>query len=86
MRVIPASQATQSGTAAPDDRFKNEFTSGSRVEAFLDFRLQPVELLAATLLMRDCGDDRSFATAIRAFADLRGDKPLEGSRQFYGSG
>jgi hypothetical protein len=47
-----------------------QFTGGSRVETFLDFRLQPGDVLAATLLKRNSGDDCGLAAAIRAFADL----------------
>jgi hypothetical protein len=73
-------------TTAPDNLFNIELTGGSRVEAFLDFRLQPGALLAATLLMRDRRDDGGFATAIRPLAYLRGYELLKGGWQFYGTG
>jgi hypothetical protein len=56
------------------------------VEAFLEFRPQPSELLAATFLVRDCRDDGGFATAIRPLAYLRGYEFLKGGWQFYGVG
>jgi hypothetical protein len=71
---------------APDDILNIELTSWSGVEAFLDFRLQPGELFAATLLMRNCCDDCGFAAAIRTLAYLRGHEFLESGRQFYCSG
>jgi hypothetical protein len=37
-------------TTAPDNLFNIEFTGWSGVEALLDLRLQPGELLAAPLL------------------------------------
>jgi hypothetical protein len=79
-----ASARREATTPAPDCPFNIEFTRRSRVEAILDFVAQPGELLAATLLMRDRGDDRGFAATIPALAHLRGNELLEGGWEFYG--
>ncbi len=68
----PTCASGKSATTAPDKLFNIEFNRWSGVEAFLEFRPQPGELLAATLLMRDRRSDCGFADAIRAFAYLRG--------------
>jgi hypothetical protein len=73
----PAGTSGKPTTTAPDDLFNIELTGRSRVEAFLDFRLQPGELFAATLLMRNCCDDCGLAAAIRSLAYLRGHEFLK---------
>src|ERR1022692_1105881 len=57
----PAGASGQLATATPNHIFHIEFTGRSRIETLLDFRLQPGELLAAALLMRDRCDDCAFA-------------------------
>jgi hypothetical protein len=84
LTVRPASASGEPTTPAPDYPFKIEFTGWSRVEAILDFGAQPGELLAALLLMQDCGDDGGFAAAIPALAYLRSYEFLERSRESYG--
>jgi hypothetical protein len=82
----PTGASGKPAATATDNLFNIEFNGWSGVEAFLDFRLQPGELLAATLLMRDWRDDGGFATAIRPLAYLRGYEFLKGGWQFYGVG
>lgn len=84
LTVRPASASGEPTTPAPDYPFKIEFTGWSRVEAILDFGAQPGELLAASLLMQDRGDDGGFAAAIPALAYLRSYEFLKRSRESYG--
>jgi hypothetical protein len=71
-------------TPAPDYPFNIEFTGWPRVDGILDFGAQPGELLAASLLMQDRGDDGGFAAAIFVLTYLRSNELLEGCWEFYG--
>jgi hypothetical protein len=79
----PTGASGKPATPAPNNLFDIELKGRSGIEASLEFRPQPGDLFAATLLMRDCRDDYGFATA---FAHLRGHKFFENCRQFYGVG
>jgi hypothetical protein len=82
----PAGARGSPAATAPDHVFNIEFASWTGVEAFLDFRLQPGELLAAPLLMLDRRDDGGLAAAICSFADLRGHELFESGWELYSSG
>jgi hypothetical protein len=82
----PAGASGNPTATAPDHVFNIEFAGRTGVEAFLDFRPQPGELVAAPFLMLDRGDDGSLAAAIRSFAHLRSHELFESGWELYSGG
>jgi hypothetical protein len=80
----PASASSKSTTPATDCPFNIEFAGWSRIEATLDFGLQPSKLLAAALLMQHRRNYCSVSAAIRTLAHLRSNELLERGRELYG--